>query len=544
MRVHRSLMLAAAVLLGACAPSGGGGVPNPPQQGPQTGPLPSCREAWAGLPEGDRAYDFTRDARPTAEGNLGYEGYDERLARESCQKEWTVLIYMAADNADMPPYAYWHLHSMEAAFAEPGRSAASSLDADVLVHLDLQGTEGIRRLHMMRGEEPYREDLDADDFRQRTPADIRSPVVEKLAEETIPPEESLARFLDWGLSEYPSEHTLVIVWGHGLGWRPANLPDDRYDPTLLRGGLAFDDNPGTVLDTPDLRGALAQVARERLGGKPVDVYASDACLMQSLEVATELADVSRYVVGSEQIEDYLGFPYRTFLPALNGTAPAPPAPPECAEDEACQAAAMLPVLAREAFSPGGLYASASPEAAEDFTLSAASASLLVKEVRPAMHALGAAISAYVEEDPLRTIDLQVLLDVPRGSAGDNGTPGFLGGSRDTGVFLEGLREVVVEEAQRNGADPTLAAARLLDAIASARAALDRALVAEALGAEYNAPRYAGRMGASVWLPHDAQELEARLGFFASSRFYDAPEGLAEDAWSRWLELVFAPPPEE
>jgi hypothetical protein len=538
-RVHRSLLLAVAVLLGGCSPSGGG-APIPQNPPTEAALLPPCREAWAAVPEDERAYDFARDARPTPEGNLGYEAFDERLSRESCRKAWTVLIYMAADNQDMPPYAYWHLHSMEAAFDDPNRSAASSLDADVLVQLDLNGPGGARRLHMMPGPEPYGTDLDADDFRGRTPADIRSPVVERLEEESIPPEESLRRFLDWGLSEYPAERTLVIVWGHGLGWRPADLPDNGYDPGLLRGGLAFDDTPGTVLDTPDLRGALAAVSRDRLDGRPIDVYASDACLMQSLEVATELSDVSRYVVGSEQIEDYLGFPYRTFLPALNGTASAPPAPSECAEDEACRAAALLPVLQREAFLPGGLYADASPDAAQGFTLSAVSTRVLAEEVYPEMHELGAAIAAYVREDLQRTIGLEFLLDVPRSGSSDEGTPGFLGGARDVGVFLEGLGDLVEEEAQRNASAPSPAVAGLLEAIAQARAALDRAIVAEALGAEYDTPRHAGRMGASVWLPHDAQELKARLGFFASSRFYDTPEGLSDSTWPDWLELVFVP----
>ena len=551
-QVRRPGLLAVVILLAGCAPRSPAAAPSAGAgAGAGAGaapPVPSCREAWAPVPEGRRAYDFAADARSTPEGNLGYQTFAERLPRERCRKAWTVLVYMAADNKDMPPYAYWHLHSMEAAFAEPGQSAASSLDADVLVQLDLLQPVGVRRLHMMRSPEPYQPDLDADDFRRSMPADIRSPIVELLAEETIPPEESLRRFLDWGVSEYPADRYLVIVWGHGLGWRPAGLPGNTYDPAVLRGGVAFDDTQRAVLDTPGLRGALAAVARDRLGGRPIDVYASDACLMQSLEVATELADVSRYVVGSEQIEDYLGFPYRTFLPALNGTAPAPPAPAACPQaDAACGAAAMLPRLQRDAFLPGGLYAEVSPEAAEGFTLSAVAAGALTREVHPAMHRLGAAIAAYVREDPLRGIDLQVLLDVPRSLGA--GTPGFLGGTRDVGVFLAGLRELVEEEAKRNAEGPTPAVTRLLQAITSARAALGKAVIAAALGEEYEEDRYTGRLGASVWLPHDEQELAARLSFFASSRFYDqpqAPQGAAsasppDGPWRTWLELLFTPP---
>jgi len=496
--------------------------------------LPTCPEAWARIPEERRSYDFAADAQPSPQGNLGYREFAARLPREGCRKAWTVLVYMAADNHDMPPYAYWHLHGMEAAFPEPKRSAASSPEADVLVQLDLDKPAGIRRLHIMRSPDLYDANLDAHDFERYTPAEIRSPVVELMEEETLAPGESLRRFLDWGVTRYPADRYMVIVWGHGLGWRPAGLPGDSYDRALLRGGIAFDESQRTVLDTPGLRDALAAVERDRLGGHPIDVYASDACLMQSLEVATELADVSRYVVGSEQIEDYLGFPYRTFLPALNGTAPAPPAPATCTgENAACRVAAMLPAFAREAFRAGGIYARVSAAAARGFTLSAVETRALEGEARLAMQELGAAISVYVREEPLRAIDVQTLL-------GD--TPGFLGGSRDAGVFLTGLRDLVEEEARRNGEAPTATAVQLLQAISTARTALDRAVLTSAFGAEYDAPRFAGKLGVSVWLPHDPEELSDRLGFFASAHFYRAPGMPPEESpWSAWLKLVFTPP---
>jgi hypothetical protein len=474
---------------------------------------------------------------------------------------------MAADNEDMPPYAYWHLHEMEASFAdldrgfggaarldraEPpsvDRSAASTADADVIVQLDLDRPPGIRRLHMFRAPVAYAPggELPSDPrvaLAGRTPADIQSPVVAFLEEETIPPEESLRRFLSWGVEAYPSERYLVVVWGHGLGFRPRGLEGNSYSPGSLRGGIAFDHSQGTVLDTPGLRGALAAVSRTVLGGRPFDLYASDACLMQSIEVATELAGVSRYVVGSEQIEDYLGLPYRTLLPRLNGTAaPAPPAP-ECAEpDAACRAARLFPALQREAFAPGGLYARVSPEAAETFTLSALDAGALTSALRPALLELSAAITAYVREEPLRAIDLQVLLDVPRGGAGPgNGTPGFLGGTRDVGVLLAKLRDLLREEAGGSPEGATPGAVRLTRAASAVEAALDRAVLAAAFGARYDAERYAGMAGISVWLPHDAAELERRLDFFASSRFYAAPAPGAI-GWQGWLEAVFAPPPE-
>lgn len=515
------------------------------------GPIPSrvpagelfaarrCRDAWADVPGPRRTYDFTRDARRTSRGNEGYAAFAERLPRRSCRKAWTVLIYMAADNEDMPPYAYWHLNEMEAAFADAGLSAASTVDADVVVQLDLRDPPGIRRLHLFRSPAVYSQEHA---FGARAPTDIHSPIVTFLEEETIPPGESLARFLTWGAEAYPSDHYLVVVWGHGLGFRPAGLAGNHFVPGSLKGGIAFDHSQSSVIDTPALGAALTSATRASLGGRPFDIYASDACLMQSLEVTSELTGAARYLVGSEQIEDYLGFPYRRLLPHLNGTGAEPPAAQACVgRGVACRVAHLLPALQREAFLPGGLYANATPKAAETFTLSALDSGALVGALYPTMGQLSAALTAYVREDPLRGADLEVLLDVDRGgTTPGHGTPGFLGGNRDVGVFLSGLRAVVQREAAVEPGGMTPTAARLSAAIESASAALRQAVIARSFGARYDSDRHAGMAGVSVWLPHDGDEFERRVDFFASSRFY-AASGPGPTRWRGWLDEVFSPP---
>src|SRR6185295_4049032 len=108
-----------------------------------------------------------------------------------------------------------------------------------------------------------------------------------------------------------------IVWGHGQGFRPSpeGAESIRYNKGGASGGVAFDETQGTVLDIPSLARALGAASRDKLGGRPFDLYASDACLMQSIEVAGELTSVARFVVGSEQTEDdYVGLPYRAWIP--------------------------------------------------------------------------------------------------------------------------------------------------------------------------------------------------------------------------------------
>src|SRR6185503_7191061 len=140
---------------------------------------------------------------------------------------------------------------------------------------------------------------------------------------------------------------------------------------------------------------------------------------------------------------------------------------------------------------------------------------------PSLDALGTALEAYLAEVELRRLDLQLLL-------GTDELPGFVGGTRDLGVFLERLRDAAEREA------PTPAALELLEALGAARVALGRSVMASALGARYDAPRYAGMAGVSVFLPHDASELRGHGDAFAAARLY----GLAP-AWRAWLDRLFA-----
>ena len=64
---------------------------------------------------------------------------------QGAKKDWTILVYMAADQDDLKPFAYMNLYEMETPVTpgEPGAAAKS----DVVVQLDTPGTTGLRRLH-------------------------------------------------------------------------------------------------------------------------------------------------------------------------------------------------------------------------------------------------------------------------------------------------------------------------------------------------------------------------------------------------------------
>jgi hypothetical protein len=510
---------------------------------------PTCREAWASVPPARRSYDFSADAASTPRGNEGYGGFAARLARAGCRKAWTVLIYMAADVPDeLRNAALWQIGEMEAPEPlQPGLSSASSEDADVLVSLDLPGSTGIRYLHLFRAPDAPRRPLEA--YRNLGPEVLKSPITTFVETEDIPAGESLRRFLDWGLSAYPADRVMAVIWGHGNGFRGLRARESfSPDGGLPRSGVAADISQRTVLDIPTVHDVLAGVARERLG-RPFDVAAFDACMMQSIEVATEIADSARYVVGSQQKETWYGLPYRELLPHLNGTAGPLPRIARCdAADQACAVSASLPAIAQR--SVGGLTGAWAEQWSESFTLSAVETEALKGALVPAMRTLSAALFAYEQEKGEHQHEgvLSSLLALSCGPT--NATicvPSFDGGARDLGVFLTRLERAVREDVEVDaalaGADAGISkrSADLLDAITTVRRALARTVVAASFGKRYAEPLHAGMSGLSVWLPLMPQEYESRIDDFETSRLYRAlidVEGGTPASMRAWLGPVF------
>jgi hypothetical protein len=445
-----------------------------------------------------------------------------------------VLVYMAADN-DLAPYALWDLREMEGGYKSGRVAAGSTARADLVVQLAYPGQANARRLHIFQSNESYdSQKLTIQDFTggRRGLGDVRSPVaglaprVENGA--AVPPADDFERFLEWGMHEYPSEHYLVVVWGHGEGWAPARLPEAKR----RFGGMGFSDSNSGFLDIPGLHRALRAAEDKELGGRPVDVYVADACLMQTVEVAAELSDSARFIVGSSQIENYLGLPYRRMMFELNTgrLASQQKGSALSGADEPYLVARMLPLLFRSSLKPGGLHGRELPEALETATLSTVSSSELRTQLLPALGSVARALGDYLEEDPFRSVSItQGLIDAPR----------FMGGSQELGGFLRLLEyRLQMDAAQSLPSHATLA---LGASIRDAAQALDRTVLSYALGHRYagaEADLYLlGFRALAVWLPVSPREFNARIGDFSQSIFYRELGG----AWERWINLLYGEP---
>src|SRR5581483_10130123 len=88
-------------------------------------------------------------------------------------------------------------------------------------------------------------------------------------------------------------------------------------------GIAYNDGSGDCLDNRELKQVVAHAHRAL--GRPLDVVGMDACLMTMLEVAYQLRDHARILVGSEEPEPGAGWPYVTILGDLVARAAMTPA---------------------------------------------------------------------------------------------------------------------------------------------------------------------------------------------------------------------------
>jgi len=286
---------------------------------------------------------------------------------ESVQlKEWTVMVYCAADN-DLAPFAASDINEME--------MVGSTDQLDIIVQYDGSAkhspeTPGSVRLHIVKDVNPEA---------------IASETVENLGEVDMGSKQTFREFLEWGVTGFPAKKYMVVLWNHGSGWYQdvASSPLDYTSPKdvqdvvaaieQLQGGVDRDffedfkqsiarrrmqgllergtslrpfrgakrrpvfksgkaiaideggDSP-TALSTTDLADAFAAARQSLPAGSCFEVIGFDACLMGMVEVFYALREQGRFSIGSEKTEPGDGWAYDKWLapmaanPQMDGAA--------------------------------------------------------------------------------------------------------------------------------------------------------------------------------------------------------------------------------
>lgn len=256
-----------------------------------------------------------------------------RGTRPPAKAEWTVMLYMNADN-DLDPYALMDFEEMAAVRHSPRVNVVVQLDRYGSGDTDAQWGE-TRRFLMREYLKP-----------------TRSNSLRGFAEEAnMGDPATLGNFVSWARRQYPAERYMLVIWSHGDGWRRPEraTPGRRGTPDvrerervvkkaeeLLTNGLLTEDALASLgLEQTPLGGQYRTISQDETnnhdplynreiqdalegvpGGARLDVVGFDSCLMQMLETGYAMRNAAGVMVGSEELEPLRGWQYGDWLQSL------------------------------------------------------------------------------------------------------------------------------------------------------------------------------------------------------------------------------------
>ncbi|MFQ3548554.1 MAG: clostripain-related cysteine peptidase [Armatimonadota bacterium] len=205
--------------------------------------------------------------------------------------KWTILVYLNADN-DLESSGIHNMNQME--------SIGSTRDVRIVVQMDrINGYDtsngnwtDTRRFLIIRDNNPNL---------------ITSPRLDEsnpLGELDMGSEQTLLDFVQWGMNEFPADHYALVIWDHGTGWQIRTLSLENQ-----KKAISYDDTSGSAINI----NKIADV----FDGKGIDIIAFDACFMMQLEVAYELKNSARYMIGAPSTEPAPGYNYARILSRIN-----------------------------------------------------------------------------------------------------------------------------------------------------------------------------------------------------------------------------------
>ncbi|MBD3273355.1 hypothetical protein GF385_03350 [Candidatus Dependentiae bacterium] len=235
--------------------------------------------------------------------NLNNGIHPEKIKQK---KPWNFMVYITRNN-DLFPFAALNIEQM--------KKVGSNKNVNILVQQDVYGKEESKRIFIEKDKQTE---------------------IEKV---TTRPEcisgtpESLYSFVEWAIKNYPAEKHALILWDHGSGivdidiWKnifkfnplalyKINIETGLFElnrELLSKRGICFNEIFEVYLNNQELKETLKKVSENLLKNKKLDVLAMDACNMNMLEVASQVKDYVKYMVGSEEAEPGTGWNYELVL---------------------------------------------------------------------------------------------------------------------------------------------------------------------------------------------------------------------------------------
>ncbi|MDD2772881.1 MAG: clostripain-related cysteine peptidase [Elusimicrobiales bacterium] len=222
------------------------------------------------------------------------------------EKEWTIMVYINGKN-NLANAALYNMNQME---------IVGSTDKMNVVVETGRLWDGVRRYLIVNDFQPSTTDQ-AELQSQYVQAmhKINSPVVQELPKTDMGDYKSAVDFVKWSREKYPAKKYMLILWDHGTGWMdPLKKKSEGAGKSRA---ISLDDETGNFIGTVE----IGKLVREVSG---VNVLGFDACLMQMAEVAYEVKDSAKIILGSEEVVPEDGIDYTGFLAKLSSNPSASP----------------------------------------------------------------------------------------------------------------------------------------------------------------------------------------------------------------------------
>lgn len=256
----------------------------------------------------------------------------------NAQAEWTILVYMNADN-NLEPDAFTNFNQMVKVGSTPQVNVVVQFDRIAKYYHTTPDWSQTLRFLIKKDTQP-----------------LPKSALQDMGELNMGDGAVLADFVQWGKKTFPAKKYMLVIWDHGQGWRlfAANLaqrkrsielsralpldlnatslkaasvllrnadgqasPEGQTAPFRSAPGSSYrsasnDETNNDVLYNREIADSLKAV----LGQEKLDVIGFDACLMAMVESAYAFRDIGKYMVASEELEPGAGWNYEAWLSAL------------------------------------------------------------------------------------------------------------------------------------------------------------------------------------------------------------------------------------
>ena len=216
------------------------------------------------------------------------------------KKKWTLMFFFASDN-NLSPSILTQIKAI--------KSAGYQQDTNVLLHFDpnekgaptrvfevnQKDSQLKRESRIGDGEGSLVSVLTGDDITPRAVGELTAKQIDDM-EAAV----ALKNFLTLCREDYPAEHYMLFLVGHGM----------------VVGGDGFlpDDNPISAIGLKELDGLLNTFSSEiKSNGGVLELLAMHSCSMSGVEVAYQLQGAANYMLASQGISFVGAWPYRQLL---------------------------------------------------------------------------------------------------------------------------------------------------------------------------------------------------------------------------------------